>query len=77
MPGIGQADLGTKPLLSAINPAGHIHDQHQRTIEYVSAKGNQDSGMFLNDETLFKLLYLALTNISKKWTMPIKNWKSA
>ena len=26
---------------------------------------------------MFKLLYLALTKISKKWTMPIKDWKSA
>jgi len=26
---------------------------------------------------MIKLLYLALNNISKKWTMPIRNWKSA
>ena len=26
---------------------------------------------------MLKLLYLALMNISKRWTMPIKNWKSA
>lgn len=26
---------------------------------------------------MFKLLYLALKNISKKWTMPIHDWKSA
>jgi putative transposase len=26
---------------------------------------------------MLKLLYLALKNISKKWTMPIRNWKSA
>jgi putative transposase len=32
---------------------------------------------FPNDEAMFKLLYLALTNISQKWTMPIKDWKSA
>ena len=25
----------------------------------------------------FKLLYLALRNIAKKWTMPIRDWKSA
>jgi transposase-like protein len=27
---------------------------------------------FPNDKSMFKLVYLALTNISKKWTMPIK-----
>ena len=26
---------------------------------------------------LIKLYYLALRNISKKWTMPIQNWKAA
>jgi putative transposase len=32
---------------------------------------------FPNDEAAFKLLYLALRNIAKKWTMPIKNWSQA
>ena len=26
---------------------------------------------------MFKLLYLALKNIAKKWTRPIMNWKAA
>ena len=34
-------------------------------------------GSFPTDEAVFKLLYLAMKNIVKKWTMPIKNWKSA
>ena len=29
---------------------------------------------FPSDEAAFKLLYLALQNIQKKWTMPIANW---
>ena len=28
-------------------------------------------------DALIKLYYLALRNISKKWTMPIQNWKAA
>lgn len=32
---------------------------------------------FPNDDAVLKLLYLALKNISKKWTMPIQNWKAA
>ena len=32
---------------------------------------------FPNDEAAFKLLYLALRNAQKKWTMPIKNWSQA
>jgi putative transposase len=34
-------------------------------------------GSFPNDEAAFKLLYLALRNASKKWTMPIQNWRQA
>jgi len=30
-----------------------------------------------NDDAAFKLLYLALQNLSKKWTMPIVNWGCA
>ncbi len=33
--------------------------------------------VFPNDESVFKLLYLAINNISKKWTMPIQNWHGA
>jgi putative transposase len=32
---------------------------------------------FPNDEAAFKLLYLALRNAAKKWTMPIQNWSGA
>ena len=40
-------------------------------------KVTKNRGSFPNDESMLKLLYLALKNISKKWTMPIRNWKSA
>jgi putative transposase len=30
-----------------------------------------------SDETAFKVVYLALQNIAKKWTMPTHNWKPA
>jgi putative transposase len=32
---------------------------------------------FPNDEAAFKLLYLGLKNISKKWRMPIRDWSGA
>lgn len=40
-------------------------------------KVTKNRGSFPNDEAMFKLLYLALANISKKWTMPIREWKTA
>lgn len=33
--------------------------------------------LFPNDESVFKLLYLALTNAARKWTMPIRDWRPA
>lgn len=33
--------------------------------------------VFPSDEAVFKLLYLAIERISRKWTMPIRNWKPA
>ena len=32
---------------------------------------------FPNDEAVLKLLYLALHQIAKKWTMPLRDWKPA
>ncbi|NMF84859.1 IS256 family transposase [Nodosilinea sp. P-1105] len=33
--------------------------------------------VFPDEESVFKLMYLALDNISKRWTRPIRNWKAA
>jgi transposase-like protein len=40
-------------------------------------KITKNRGSFPSDEALMKLFYLALRNISKKWTMPIRDWKAA
>jgi transposase-like protein len=32
---------------------------------------------FPRDESVMKVIYLAIQNISKKWTMPIRDWKAA
>ncbi len=32
---------------------------------------------FPTEEAAFKLLWLGLQNIKKKWTMPIREWKQA
>ena len=34
-------------------------------------------GTFPTDDSILKILYLALNRIPKKWTLPIPNWKSA
>src|ERR1039457_4854177 len=40
-------------------------------------KVTKNRGSFPNDEAMLKLLYLALKNIAKKWTLPIRDWKAA
>ncbi|WP_034303662.1 IS256 family transposase [Herbaspirillum sp. RV1423] len=40
-------------------------------------KLTKNRGAFPTDEALVKLFYLALRNISKKWTLPIRDWKAA
>ena len=40
-------------------------------------KITKSRGSFPSDEALLKLFYLALHNISRKWTMPIRDWKAA
>jgi transposase-like protein len=34
-------------------------------------------GAFPNDASILKIFYLALANIARKWTMPIRDWKAA
>jgi putative transposase len=36
----------------------------------------KNRALFPSDEAVFKLLYLALRNISKRWTMPVRDWSS-
>lgn len=33
--------------------------------------------VFPDEESVFKLMYLAMSNISKRWNRPLKNWKAA
>lgn len=40
-------------------------------------KVTKNRASFPTDEAMLKLLYLALNNIAKKWTMPIRDWKAA
>ena len=48
----------------------------QKRMEYGSALG-KDRVSFPTDELALKLLYLISQNISRKWTMRMKNWSQA
>jgi putative transposase len=40
-------------------------------------KVTKNHRVFPNDEAVLKVIYLAMGNLSKKWTMPIREWKPA
>lgn len=40
-------------------------------------KVTRNHRIFANDESALKVIYLAIENFSKKWTMPIRDWKPA
>ena len=47
------------------------------SLNYSLRKIIKGRGAFPNDDAIKKLLYLGLRNASKKWTMPIRDWKAA
>ena len=40
-------------------------------------KVTKTRGSFPNDKAVYKMMYLAIQNISKKWTMSMQNWHQA
>lgn len=47
------------------------------SLNSVIRKAVQKRKLFPTDDSAKKVVYLAIQEASKKWTMPIKNWKSA
>lgn len=47
------------------------------SVNSVIRKSVNTHKLFPNDEAAMKVVYLAIQAASKKWTMPIKNWKPA
>lgn len=47
------------------------------SLNYSLKKPLKTRGAFPSEDALLKVLYLALQNASKRWTMPVQNWKKA
>lgn len=47
------------------------------SLNSVIRKATQRRKLFPSDESAMKVVYLAIQNAAKKWTMPIHNWKAA
>jgi transposase-like protein len=48
-----------------------------KSVNMSLRKITKNRGSFPSDGALLKLFYLALINISKKWSMLLRNWKAA
>jgi transposase-like protein len=46
-------------------------------LNYSLRKVIKNKLICVNDDAIFKMLYLAIRNASKKWTMPIRDWGQA
>ncbi|WP_430613168.1 IS256 family transposase [Flavobacterium sp. JP2137] len=53
----------------AIYTTNAIEAMHRQIRKVTKTKG-----AFTSDQSLLKLIYLVIKNVSKKWTMPIHNW---
>lgn len=49
----------------------------QPSAQIITVMSPLISAALPNDDAPIKMLYLALRNISKKWTLPIRDWKAA
>lgn len=47
------------------------------SLNYSLRKIIKNRALFPNDEAVFKILYLAIRNVSKKWKLPIRDWRLA
>jgi putative transposase len=47
------------------------------SVNMTLRKVSRNHRIFPNDEAVQKVMFLAIQNISKKWTMPVQHWRSA
>ena len=59
------------------HPAGHLHDQRHRVAQQRDSARPSTTAAFSPDRSALKVVYLAVEQAAKKWTMPVQNWKQA
>jgi putative transposase len=57
-----------RQLIYTTNPIESFHRQLRKV--------SKNRGVFPDDDSVLKLLYLATSEITRKWTMRIKDWNS-
>jgi putative transposase len=69
-----QSERGIQGLLSY---KGYPVDDLIESLNFSLRKIIKGRSAFPNDDSVYRLIYLGLEQISRKWTMPIRNWKAA
>jgi len=59
----------TKPVRRLIYTTNPIEGFHRQIRKYTKSKG-----AFTSEGALFKLIYAAIMQIKKKWTVPLRDW---
>jgi putative transposase len=47
------------------------------SVNMTLRKVTRNHRIFPSDEAVYKVVYLAMRNLAKKWTMPMRDWKPA
>ncbi len=47
------------------------------SLNSVIRKATKNRKIFPNDNSVFKIIYLAIEQASRKWSMPLRNWTPA
>src|SRR5438874_1224946 len=63
---------GLKGFRKAIYTTNSVEALHRSLRKIIKTRG-----AFPNEESALKLLFLAIRQAAKKWTMPVKNWSEA
>ena len=54
-----------------------LHDERDRVAQFLRQEDHEEPAEFPDDYAAMKLVFMALQNISKRWTMPIRDWGAA
>ena len=54
---------------SSTNAIESLNSQFRKVIK--------NKKVFPSDDAVYKILYLAIVNLEKKWTMPVRYWNEA
>ena len=69
--------VGDRPLCLSGGTSGDVVTSAIESLNSVIRKATKKRKLFPNDDAALKVVYLAVNQASRKWTMPIQNWKLA